>query len=145
MNFCSAACPSCRFCTSIFGFQTPRDGTTSRSVQSVFFDSLVLVPSVVKFKVMWSPWHDAVALVRALGRTRDSCDPSAPFALLPALQTLEFYSMRVDPAHFVDLVTKRWLERNRTLTSVKFCGCYYPGRYFKTFLKPGQDPAKLAQ
>ncbi len=68
------------------------------------FDSLVLVPSVVKFKVMWSPWHDAVALVRALGRTRDSCDPSAPFALLPALQTLEFYSMRVDPAHFVDLV-----------------------------------------
>ncbi len=67
-------------------------------------EALALVPSVVKFKVRWSRWDDVDVLLQAL-------TPKGPFALLPALQILEFDNVRAQPAPIINLISAQWNSR----------------------------------
>ncbi len=62
-------------------------------------------------------------LLDALARTGDPTNPAPEFALLPALENLEFISSRVPPLSLVGLIESRHRVHGRSLKRVKLSKC----------------------
>ncbi len=63
------------------------------------------------------------SLLTALSKTSDPSHPTTGFALLPALENLEFISSRVPPLSLIELIEARRRVHGRSLKCIKLSEC----------------------
>ncbi len=103
------------------------DVSASPVDSDLIIEALTHIPSLRKFAIKLSKdnssWNSIVVLLNALTKTRNSSNPTAGFALLPALENLEINYSRIPSLAFIELIEARRRVHGKSLKCLKLSDC----------------------